>query len=174
MAVIGLEGMHFEAKLGYHKEERLTGNQFIVDVYVDTKTAKTFGSGNLGNTINYETIYFICQKLFKDIDGASEEEFENGEGDDVNIFEQEEDKDPLAEKYNRLIETAAYQLFSRIQGHFNEQLLGLRVKLTKLNPPLGGIVERAFIDLKWGTFGLPNKDVFKTIKDSNVLDKLDK
>jgi len=38
MATIALEGMRFFSKIGFYEEERIIGNQFVVDVYIEANT----------------------------------------------------------------------------------------------------------------------------------------
>ncbi|MCB0706046.1 MAG: dihydroneopterin aldolase [Saprospiraceae bacterium] len=63
MATISLEGMQFYAYHGYYKEERIIGGEYIVDVYITTDVRKAAVKDDLANTINYETIYTICQMV---------------------------------------------------------------------------------------------------------------
>lgn len=58
MAWIALEGMRFHAFHGVYPAEQTLGTDFIVDLYVQTKMAT---EDQVENTINYETIYQICQ-----------------------------------------------------------------------------------------------------------------
>ncbi len=61
MGKISLEGMEFYAYHGVYPEERVIGNSFVVDVFIDTNWESASMSDNLDETINYETIYQICQ-----------------------------------------------------------------------------------------------------------------
>ena len=65
MAVIALEGMHFFGHHGFYEEERIIGNNFILDVYVDAETSMAAVSDDLYSTVNYETVYFICRTEMK-------------------------------------------------------------------------------------------------------------
>jgi dihydroneopterin aldolase len=60
---VGLEGVKFNAQIGFYPEERLFKNDFVVDVFV------TFHSSEIGDeiskTINYVTLYQICKENFK-------------------------------------------------------------------------------------------------------------
>lgn len=58
MAWISLEGIRFHAFHGVHAAEQTLGTTYIVDIHVKTKMAK---SDNIEETINYETIFQICQ-----------------------------------------------------------------------------------------------------------------
>ena len=61
MATIALEGMHFYAYHGFYEEEQLIGNHYTVDVYIKTPIARAAAADDLFSTVNYETVYFICQ-----------------------------------------------------------------------------------------------------------------
>jgi len=65
MAKIALEGMEFYAYHGYYKEERIIGTDYIVDVYIETNVNKAAVSDKLKETINYETIYHICEGVMR-------------------------------------------------------------------------------------------------------------
>lgn len=60
MTRIALEGMHFFAYHGYYEEERIVGNQFIIDVLVDVDTFDS-QDDNIDDTVNYEVIYDITK-----------------------------------------------------------------------------------------------------------------
>lgn len=59
MGIIALEGLRFYAPHGVYEEEALTGNEFIVDVRIQTDLSKAGKEDQLSATINYETIYHI-------------------------------------------------------------------------------------------------------------------
>lgn len=73
MAIIALEGMRFHAPHGYYPEEQVLGNDFILDVLVSTnffmaairdelyEEAEDEDEETSPNTVNYETLYLICQ-----------------------------------------------------------------------------------------------------------------
>ncbi len=61
MATIALEGMRFYAYHGFYEEERIIGNTFIVDLYIETNIRRAAAGDDLFATVNYETAYFICQ-----------------------------------------------------------------------------------------------------------------
>lgn len=60
MTRIALEGMHFFAYHGYYEEERIVGNQFIIDVFVDVNTFDSTDD-DINDTVNYEVIYDIVK-----------------------------------------------------------------------------------------------------------------
>ena len=61
MGLVAIEGMAFYAYHGYFEEERLMGNDFVVDVYIRTHFSDAAEADELGGTINYQTIYDICK-----------------------------------------------------------------------------------------------------------------
>ncbi len=121
MTTIALEGMHFHAYHGFYEEEREIGNHFIVDVYVNVLANLGGTSDDLGQTVNYETIYLICQAEMK--------------------------------KSRQLLEKLAQSIGERIKGFF-DQVQTVRVRVRKLNPPLGGRVDSAYVEIEIkGGFG---------------------
>lgn len=121
MTTIALEGMHFHAYHGYYEEEREIGNHFIVDVYVEIMANIGGTSDDLGQTVNYETIYLICQAEMK--------------------------------KNRKLLEKIAQSIGERIKGFF-DQVQSVKVRVRKLNPPLGGRVDSAYVEVEVkGGFG---------------------
>ena len=65
MAIISLEGMRFRAHHGFYEEEQILGGDYIVDVVVSTNATKAAIDDDLEKTINYETIYLICEVEMK-------------------------------------------------------------------------------------------------------------
>jgi dihydroneopterin aldolase len=113
--VIALEGMRFWATIGYYEEEQIIGNEIRVDVYVNTHSTYLVPSDDLGNTLNYETIYHICRMEIK--------------------------------KPVRLLETTAIQIHQRLHAQFQGKLSDVKVRISKISPPLKGPVDRAFIEI---------------------------
>ena len=66
MATIALEGMQFYAYHGFYKEEQKIGTDYIVDVYIISNVNKAAVSDNLKETINYETVYHICESVMRE------------------------------------------------------------------------------------------------------------
>lgn len=124
MATIALEGIHFYAYHGFYEEERIIGNHFILDVYVDIPITRAAATDDLYSTVNYEVVYRICQSEMR--------------------------------KPCRLLETLAQSIADRISGYFDEAG-SVKVRVRKLNPPLGGRVESAYVEYSTGgdmDFGL--------------------
>ncbi|MEM0993575.1 MAG: dihydroneopterin aldolase [Bacteroidota bacterium] len=122
MAVIALEGMSFHAFHGYYEEEQKMGGAFILDVYLTTPSvARAAASDDLDGTINYETIYFICNAEMK--------------------------------KTSKMIEAVAQRILDRLSYQYEERTEHIKVRLRKCNPPLGGKVACAYIELESSSSG---------------------
>ncbi len=65
MSTISIEGMKFFAHHGYYLEEQVLGNYYLVDVKVKTGVEEAAISDDLYKTINYETIYLICDAVMR-------------------------------------------------------------------------------------------------------------
>lgn len=61
MGQISLEGMQFYAYHGVYEEEQIIGNHYSVDVLIETNFEKAAAGDDIFETINYETVYLICQ-----------------------------------------------------------------------------------------------------------------
>lgn len=117
MALISLENMRFRANHGLYEEERLIGNDFILDVWIDTNifragTEVEHNIEKVTNTVNYEIVYEICR------------------------FQME--------KPQKLLETVVQEIIFNLKRHFPNMLM-IQIKLRKANPPLGGQIEYAAI-----------------------------
>ena len=121
MAVIALEGMNFYANHGFYEEERIIGGHFILDVYVNASVFQAAMTDDLYSTVNYETIYFLCQTEMR--------------------------------KPTKLLETLVQRMINRLQEQFEGKVSGIKIRLTKLNPPLRGSVDKAYVEMTSGNFG---------------------
>jgi dihydroneopterin aldolase len=63
MALIKLEGISFYAHHGYYIHEQTRGNNYMVDVSVETDIEASAIHDDLHLTVNYETIYHICAEV---------------------------------------------------------------------------------------------------------------
>jgi 7,8-dihydroneopterin aldolase/epimerase/oxygenase len=63
MAIIKLEGISFYAHHGYYTHEQTRGNNYLVDVSVETDIESSAIHDDLHQTVNYETIYHICAEV---------------------------------------------------------------------------------------------------------------
>ena len=113
MAWIALEGMRFHARHGVYDAEKVLGNEYILDVYINTGIAKAAQTDNIEHTINYETVFQICQ------------------------LEMDQPR--------QLLETVLTAIIKRMKHQF-DTMKGLRVRIKKLHPPLGGRVEASWVE----------------------------
>ena len=117
MATIALEGIHFYAYHGFYEEEQIIGNEYVIDVYVNTSTFAASVSDDLFRTVNYETLYLICQMEMR--------------------------------KKHKLLETVAQRILDRINAQF-DNAQGAKVRVRKLNPPIDGCVDSAYVEVDTG------------------------
>lgn len=61
MGKILLEGMEFFAYHGCFHEEQIIGTKFVVEVELETNTARAEASDRLEDTVNYQTIYGLVR-----------------------------------------------------------------------------------------------------------------
>jgi len=59
---IELKGIHFQAFHGYYEEERIMGNNFIVNVEVYVDSFDDLGD-SIDKTVNYEGLFLIFKKV---------------------------------------------------------------------------------------------------------------
>ena len=112
--MICIEGMEFYAYHGHFKEERIVGNRFVIDCYIDVDSTKAGVSDNLNDAINYVKIYDIIK-------------------DEMNIK-------------SHLLEHIATRIIDSIYQHF-QQIDVVKIKISKMNPPLGGKVDKVSVIL---------------------------
>lgn len=105
--------MRFHARHGVHEAERVLGNEYIVDVYIKTGIKKASETDDVAHTINYETVYHICQLEM--------------------------------DKPKNLLETVLAAIIKRLKHQFST-IIGLRIRIRKLNPPVGGRVESSWVE----------------------------
>ena len=115
MGKIVIEGMQFYAYHGRYQEEQVVGNQFLVDVYIETDISEAAGSDNLEFTINYEEIYSIAKTEMKE--------------------------------RSHLLEHVGKRILDKITEKYGK-LTTLRVRISKLHPPVRGNVRRVYVELE--------------------------
>ena len=64
-AKIGLKQVILHAPHGYFEEEHLMGNTFAIDVEVDAEIGGAAQQDDLGQTVNYATIYYLLKAEMK-------------------------------------------------------------------------------------------------------------
>lgn len=114
MGIVELEGMHFYAYHGHFEAERIVGNEFLVDVSLETDCLKAAASDNLEDALNYQAVYDIVKQVMHE-------------------------KSHLLEHVAGRILDTLFTEFSSIQK--------AKVKISKLNPPMGGQIEKASVSL---------------------------
>lgn len=119
-AKIGLEDVRLHAPHGYYDEENLMGNEFSIDVEVESSITMAATGDDLGGTVNYSTIHRLLQIEMR--------------------------------KPTKLLEALAYRMAKRIQDQFDD-VQRVKLRLRKLNPPLGGKVGAAFVEIELGGSG---------------------
>ncbi|MEO5911903.1 MAG: dihydroneopterin aldolase [Pelobium sp.] len=63
---IGLEGVNFNAAIGYFEEERKFRNDFVVDLFVVFEfSPQQPPTKDLNQTIDYTLLYKICEQFFQ-------------------------------------------------------------------------------------------------------------
>ena len=113
-AKIGLKDVIIHAPHGYFEEEHLMGNTFSIDVEVDAEIGGAASEDDLGQTVNYATIYYLLKA---------------------------EMKQPTL-----LLEALAYRMAGRIADQF-DNVSAVKLRLHKLNPPLGGKVGASYVEV---------------------------
>ena len=62
MYTISLENMQFFAFHGHYEEEKITGNPFEVNLFLDVDDNNAGSSDTLTDALNYQTVYEIVKK----------------------------------------------------------------------------------------------------------------
>ena len=69
MMTIAIEGIRVRAFHGVYEEEKISGNEFSVDVYLTTHHLKSTQTDRLSDTIDYAEVYqFILQEMGQAVD----------------------------------------------------------------------------------------------------------
>jgi len=114
MALIHLEGMKFYAYHGHFPVEQKVGNEFVVDLKIETSADKAAETDKLVDAINYQLLYDTVK-------------------DEMSLISY------LLEHVAARILQALYQKFPSI--------LHAEVKISKINPPLGGEIQKVSVIL---------------------------
>lgn len=117
MTTIALEGMQFFANHGYYEEEQVTNTYFIVDVYVQIGD-KSMREVTIADDLTGTVNYEMIYEICK-----------------IEM-----------KKTTRLIETLAQRIYNRLRAQF-PFATKIEVKLSKKNPPLAGVVDRAYVHI---------------------------
>lgn len=130
MAIISLEGIRLHGNHGFYPEEEILGREFIVDIKVSADIEEAAEEDELSSSVNYETLYHICNAEFRE---------------------------PA-----KLLETVAQRILDRIDRQF-EQLNGVTVRIRKMNPPLGGPVDEASVEVSSGNLAVSSADILELL-----------
>lgn len=114
MGIIELEGMHFYAYHGHFEVEQIVGNQFIVDVRIETDTSKAAESDDLKDAVNYQAVFETVKKEMQ--------------------------------VKSKLLENVANRILDTLHKNF-PVIEKAQVKISKINPPMGGKIEKASVTL---------------------------
>lgn len=114
MISIHIEGMKFYAFHGHYPVEQVVGNEFIVELKVETEENEALSSDKLNDAINYQTAYEIVRA-------------------EMNIS-------------SNLLEHVANRILNSLYTRFS-LISRVEVKISKLNPPLGGEIEKVSVIL---------------------------
>ncbi len=114
MGLIEIEGMKFYAFHGHFESEQVVGNEFTVNLKIETDCDKAAISDNLKDALNYQTAYKIVKK------------------------------EMLIPSH--LLENVAKRILDSLYNQFSS-IIKAEVKISKLNPPMGGEIEKVCITL---------------------------
>lgn len=62
MGIIEIEGMKFYAYHGHFEAEQIIGNEFIVEVKINTDCTKAALTDDLNDALNYQAVYDIIKQ----------------------------------------------------------------------------------------------------------------
>ena len=116
MGLIAVEGMAFYAYHGFYEEERILGNEYLVDIYVETNFSKAAVKDDLEETINYESIHLVAKSEMS--------------------------------RSTKLLETLCDRMAKRLKSQF-ANIETLKIRISKKNPPMKGIIGRSFVELDY-------------------------
>ncbi len=61
MGKIEIEGMHFFARHGHFEAERIAGNDFLVDISIETDCRTAAKTDKLEDALNYQAVYDLIK-----------------------------------------------------------------------------------------------------------------
>ena len=114
MGVIEIEGMKFYAFHGHFESEQIVGNEFSVDLRIETDCNEAAISDNLDDALNYQNAYEIVKR-------------------------------EMAQP-SKLLENVAKRILDSLCESFNG-IERVFVKISKMNPPMGGDIEKVSVTL---------------------------
>jgi dihydroneopterin aldolase len=114
MGLIEIEGMKFYAFHGHFESEQIVGNEFQVDLRIETDCSRAAISDNLNDALNYQTAYEIVKN-------------------EMSVT-------------SHLLENVAKRVLDSLYSNFNS-IKKAEIKISKMNPPMGGEIEKVSITL---------------------------
>ncbi|MEI7594831.1 MAG: dihydroneopterin aldolase [Bacteroidota bacterium] len=115
MGLIQIENMEFYAYHGCFKEEKIIGNKFVVDAWIDANCEKAAQTDDINDAINYQIIYeIICEEM---------------------------------KVISNLLENIAKRIIDKIYISFPNGIDKITIKVSKLNPPLEGVIGKVSVTL---------------------------
>ncbi|MDX9848381.1 MAG: dihydroneopterin aldolase [Tenuifilaceae bacterium] len=114
MTIIELENMEFFGYHGCYKEEQVVGNQFVVNLKLETSSMVASETDQIKDALNYQQAY--------------------------NLVKQE------VGKPSHLLEHVGARILDALFAEFT-LLEVATVKVSKLNPPMGGKMNRVSVTL---------------------------
>lgn len=114
MGLIEIEGMRFYAYHGHFEAERIVGNEFQVDVSLETNCIPASISDDLNDALNYQAVYDLVKN-------------------EMQIS-------------SHLLENVAKRILDSLFSKF-PNIQKARVKVSKLNPPMGGQIKKVSVTL---------------------------
>lgn len=66
MATIGIEGIEIRAYHGVYAEEKREGNDFVVDIWLETEISEAARTDTLGKTIDYAAVYQLVLDIMEE------------------------------------------------------------------------------------------------------------
>lgn len=112
MGEIQIEDMEFYAHHGHFAEERIVGNKFLINIYIETDCESAAESDMLEDALNYQEVYEIISKEMK--------------------------------IKSHLLENVAGRILDALYDNL-EGINKAKVKVSKMNPPLGGKIEKVSV-----------------------------
>jgi 7,8-dihydroneopterin aldolase/epimerase/oxygenase len=114
MGLIEIEGMKFYAFHGHFESEQKVGNEFKVDLKIETDCNRAAVSDNLIDALNYQMAYEVVKT------------------------------EMLVPSH--LLENVAKRILDSLYSNF-ESISKAEVKISKMNPPMGGQIEKVSVTL---------------------------
>ena len=114
MIVIRLNDIKIRAFHGVMEQEKIVGNNFILDVTMYCQCSNCIYSDDIKDTVSYADVYFLIKEEMS--------------------------------KTSNLLEHVCFRILNRIMNEY-KYITRVIVKITKENPPIGGDVRSASVEI---------------------------